>query len=237
MHIAIAFAMRGGREDFDIPDPLIWLSYVAARTSRIKLATGVMILPQRNPIVVAKEVATLDAMSGGRAVLGVGVGRLAEEFAALGVPFNERGKRTDEYIAILRALRSGEAAEFHGEFFDFGPCHSRPTPVAKSVPIVIGGHTEIAARRAGKLGDGFFPGSGSIEELTHLIAIVRATAQEHGRNPDAIEISTGAIARGAKLYEHIEAIAKLGVKRIVLAPSKPGDFSQAEDLVTRFGDL
>ncbi len=229
--------MPGGREDFDIPDPLIWLSYIAARTSRIKLATGVMILPQRNPIVVAKEVATLDAMSGGRAVLGVGVGWLAEEFAALGVPFNERGKRTDEYIAILRALWSGEAAEFHGEFFDFGPCHSRPTPVAKSVPIVIGGHTEIAARRAGKLGDGFFPGSGTIEELTHLIGIVRATAQEHGRDPDAIEITTGAIARGAKLYEHIEAIAKLGVKRIVLAPSKPGDFSQAEDLVTRFSDL
>jgi probable F420-dependent oxidoreductase len=104
--------MPGGREDFDIPDPFMWLAYVAARTSTIRLATGVLILPQRNPVVVAKEVATLDAMSAGRAVLGVGVGWLAEEFATLGVPFNERGKRTDEYVNIMRALWTGDSTTF-----------------------------------------------------------------------------------------------------------------------------
>ncbi len=215
----------------------MWLSYVAGRTSKIKLGTGVLILPQRNPVVLAKEVATLDAMSGGRVLLGIGVGWLQEEFDTLRVPFNERGKRTDEYVSILRALWTGEPTEFHGEFFDFAECYSRPTPAAKKVPIVVGGHTEIAARRAGRLGDGFFPGSGTIEELQHLIGIVRTTAEQNGRDPDAIEITTGAIARGAKLYEHVEAIAKLGVKRIVISPSKPGDFAQAEDLVTRFSDL
>jgi hypothetical protein len=124
-----------------------------------------------------------------------------------------------------------------GRFYDFPPCYVRPTPVNRTVPIVVGGHTEIAARRAGRLGDGFFPGSGTVDELRHLIGIVRSTAVEHGRDPDAIEITAGAIARGGKLYEQIEAMAAIGVSRVIIAPGKPGDFSQAEDLVTRFSDL
>jgi alkanesulfonate monooxygenase SsuD/methylene tetrahydromethanopterin reductase-like flavin-dependent oxidoreductase (luciferase family) len=167
----------------------------------------------------------------------VGVGWLQEEFDTIGVPFSERGKRTDEYVSILRALWTGEPTEFHGEFFDFAECYSKPTPAAKRVPIVIGGHTEIAARRAGRLGDGFFPGSGTLEELRHLINIVRSTAEQNGRDPDSIEITTAAGARGVNMHEHIEALAELGVKRIVIPPSKPGDFAMAEDLVTRFSDL
>ena len=96
--------MAGGAEEFDLPDPLIWLTWVAAHTSTVKLATGILIVPQRNPVVLAKELATLDHLSGGRMVLGVGSGWLAEEFAALGVPFDDRGKRLDEYVAVMRAL-------------------------------------------------------------------------------------------------------------------------------------
>ena len=114
-----------GPEDSPIPDPLIWMAYVAAATSTIRLATGILILPQRNPITLAKEVATLDQLSGGRVELGVGVGWLEEEFDAIGIPFGERGKRTDEHIEALRALWSQSPATHQG---DYSELHRRATP-------------------------------------------------------------------------------------------------------------
>jgi probable F420-dependent oxidoreductase len=227
--------MPGGREDFDVPDPLIWLSFVAAHTTTIKLGTGILILPQRNALIVAKEVATLDAMSGGRVLLGLGVGWLREEFDALGESFGDRGKRLDEQMQVLRELWTGSPSEFHGTFTKFGPSYSRPRPAQGSVPLVIGGHSEAAARRAGKYGNGFFPGSGTIDELKHLLGIVRSTATENGRDPEAIEITTGSIGSGAKAYAHIEELAAIGVHRITLAPPKPGDFTAIEALIARFG--
>ena len=139
-----------------IPDPLIWLAYVAAATERIRLATGILILPQRNPVVLAKELATLDHLSGGRIILGIGIGWLAEEFAAIGVPFAERAARTDDHVAALRALWSDDPTH-HGEFTQFTDCIVSPRPAAGSIPIHVGGHSEAAARRAGRLGDGYFP--------------------------------------------------------------------------------
>jgi probable F420-dependent oxidoreductase len=122
-----------------LPDPLIWMAWVAAVTSRLRFMTGVVILPQRNPLVLAKEVATLDYMSGGRIDLGIGVGWLKEEFSAVGVPFERRGKRADEYIAAMRALWAGDDASFAGEFVNFTGVSSNPKPVRGRVPIVIGG--------------------------------------------------------------------------------------------------
>src|SRR6186713_2009154 len=141
-----------------IPDPLVWLAYVAAVTTKVRLATGILILPQRNPLVLAKEVATLDHLSGGRVELGIGVGWLREEFEALGVPWEARGKRTDEYIEVLRALWSADHASYSGRFAEFSNVSSNPKPAQGLVPIVIGGHSRAAAERAGRLGDGFFPG-------------------------------------------------------------------------------
>ena len=108
--------MPGGKEDFDIPDPLIWLAYIAAATTKIRLGTGVMIVPQRNPLVTAKAVATLDRLSKGRMILGVGSGWLEEEFQALGVPFERRGDRTDEYLRTMRAAWSDETSQFSWRF-------------------------------------------------------------------------------------------------------------------------
>jgi probable F420-dependent oxidoreductase len=187
-----------GADDMPIPDPLIWLAWVAAVTERIKLATGIFILPQRNPVVLAKEVATLDAMSAGRLILGIGVGWLEEEFDAIGVPFAERGKRTDEYVAAMRSLWTHDKATFHGDFIGFDDCTMRPQPARGSVPIHVGGHTDIAARRAGRLGDGFFPGKDSIEELSRSFDIARAAAVEAERDPNAIEMTTGAISLVAR---------------------------------------
>jgi probable F420-dependent oxidoreductase len=118
-----------------------------------------MILPQRNPLVLAKEVATLDYLSGGRIKLGIGVGWLKEEFEALGIPFERRGKRADDYIAAMRALWASDVASFVGEFVKFDKVSCNPKPVAKSVPIVVGGHSEAAARRAGRLGTASSPRS------------------------------------------------------------------------------
>ena len=229
--------MAGGAEEFDLPDPLVWLAYVAGRTTTIKLGTGILILPQRNPVITAKAVATLDHLSGGRALLGVGAGWLAEEFAALHVPFDDRGKRLDEYIAVMRVLWAGGKASFDGEFFEFTDCISRPRPVNGSVPVVVGGHTPAAARRAGRLGDAFFPMSASIDALGDIIATMRAAASEAGRDPEAIEIYTGAMQRpGDDLYGAVERLAELGISQTVI-PAYPPDKLVAigQDLVSRFG--
>jgi probable F420-dependent oxidoreductase len=229
--------MAGGVEDFDLPDPLIWLAYVAARTERIKLATGILILPQRNPVVTAKELATLDHLSGGRLVLGVGAGWLEEEFDALGVPFRERGRRLDEYVSAMRALWTEDKASFDGQFVRFHECISRPRPVNGTIPVVVGGHTDAAARRAGRLGDGFFPGNASVEEIRRLLDVMRRAADDSGRDASAIQVIAGAAARpGEQLHARVQELADLGVGQVIV-PAFPADvlLDLGQDLVARFG--
>lgn len=226
--------MPGG-EDAPIPDPLIWLTWVAAATTTLRLGTGVLILPQRNPLVLAKEAATLDRLSGGRLLLGIGIGWLAEEFAALGVPFARRGARADEYIAALRALWGEEAASFAGEFVRFERCLSRPRPAQPAIPVHVGGHSDAAARRAGRLGDGFFPARGDHAELRRLFALARDTARAHGRDPDALELTSGgngAIGGGA--LDEVRALADLGVHRVIV-PSFLF-WQDPADALARYGD-
>jgi len=201
--------LPGGEGNFLLPDPQIWMAYVAARTSRINLATGILILPQHNPVICAKQVATLDYMSGGRVLLGIGVGWLKEEFQALGVPFEERGARTDEYIQALRALWTMESPTFEGRFVNFRDAFMRPKPAQGSVPIIIGGHSKAAARRAGRLAEGFFPARGASEEL---IATVRQAAEEAGRDPDTVEIT----ASMPDDINDLPALAKRGIKRVLV---------------------
>ena len=138
-------------------DPIAALTWAAAATTKIKLATGIVILPQRNPLVLAKEVASLDVLSGGRTILGVASGYLTQEFAALGIPFRERGARTDESIDALRAMWTMEAPSFEGRFVSFSGIDAQPRPVQKPAPpIVIGGHSPAACRRAVARGDGWY---------------------------------------------------------------------------------
>ena len=202
-----------GGEDFDIPDPLVWLAFVAAHTSTIRLATGILILPMRNTLITAKEVATLDQLSGGRVTLGIGVGWLEEEFDALGAPFRDRGRRTDEMVAAMRAVWSGRAS-FSGDLISFAEVISLPVPPQGQVPIVIGGHTEAAARRAGRIGDGFFPGKGDLALLTHLVDVLRSAARDAGRDPDAIELTTTATMD----LDAMAQLSELGFSRFVTAP-------------------
>lgn len=226
--------MPGGEES-PIPDPLIWLSFVAAATQSIKLATGILILPQRNPVVLAKELSTLDHLSKGRMLLGIGVGWLEEEFDALGVPFTDRGKRNDDYVAAMRSLWSQERATHHGDFSNFDECIMRPQPVNGTIPIHIGGHTDIAARRAGRLGDGFFPGKGSHEQLARSFDIVRDTARQCGRNPDAIEMTAGGNgAIGPNALNEVKGLTDIGVDRVIV-PSFLF-YRDTADSLARYGD-
>ena len=212
--------MAGGAEDFPSPDPLIWLAFAAAATTRIRLATGILILPQRNPLILAKEVATLDRLSGGRVTLGVGVGWLEEEFKALGVPFAGRGERTDEYVAVMRALWTQELASFSGATVEFHDVYLRPAPVQQPIPIVIGGHSERAAQRAGRIGDGFFPAGVQVDALPALVASARQWAERSGRDPQALEITMGA----KPTPESVAQVLAAGIDRLVLpAPPNPDD--------------
>ena len=178
--------IAGGAEDLILPDPLIWMAHMAGATERIKFGTAILILPQHSPVVCAAQVATLDYMSGGRALLGIGVGWLKEEFDAIGAPFERRGVRTDEYVAAMRALWANDCASFEGEFVQFRDTYCLPRPINGSVPIIVGGDTDYAARRAGRLGDGYFPARDTPQER---IDLARRTAEECGRDPDALEIT------------------------------------------------
>lgn len=204
-----------GPEETPIPDPLVWLAYMAARTTTVRLCTGILILPQRHPAVTAKEVATLDVLSNGRVSLGVGVGWLKEEFDVLGIPFEERAGRTDEAIQALRAFWTEDEPTFHGEHYNFDAAKSYPRPVQPGgVPIHVGGHTKAAARRAGRLGDGFFPGTASFEDLGGLLEVMRQAAVDAGRDPDAIEVTAG----GAMDLDGIRRYEDAGVDRMIIPP-------------------
>ncbi len=202
-----------GPEESPIPDPLIWMSFAAALTKKIKLGTGVLILPQRHPFYVAKELATLDQLSQGRALLGVGIGWLEEEFRGLGVPFGERAARTEESIQALRSLWGEKPSEFSGKHYRWSAVESNPKPVQKpGVPIHVGGHVSGAARRAARFGDGFFPARS--DNLKELLEVLAKECAEIGRDPRAIEITTGS----APSPDEVKRLRDLGVHRFVVPP-------------------
>jgi len=190
-------------------------------------------------VVTAKQVATLDHLSGGRIMLGIGVGWMREEFDAIGASFDDRGARTDEYVAAMRELWTAESPTFHGDFINFDNTYCRPQPAQESVPIIIGGDSKIAARRAGRLGDGYFPARGAPADLFDL---VRSSAEEHGRDPDAIEFT---VALPDDLND-IPKLATMGVSRVVVpvssvtgldtAISSPDDVPGWAETIEKYAD-
>jgi probable F420-dependent oxidoreductase len=219
--------------DTPVPDPLIWLAFAAAAAPKLRLGTCILIVPQRNPLVLAKELATLDQLSGGRVELGLGVGWMKEEFEALGVEWARRGARNDEYVAAMQALWSGAHAEYHGEFVDFEGVTCSPRPVDGSIPILVGGDSDAAVRRAVKIADGYFPGEGDTERLGKLITRVRQGAEDAGRDPDSIEINAMFGAQMMNPEEGIEQLSALGVGRIMIPAfffAGPGGLDRLSEL-------
>ncbi len=205
-----------GPENSPIPDPLVWLSYVAGHTKKIKLGTGILILPQRHPVYTAKEVATLDVLSAGRVILGIGIGWMKDEFEVLGIPFDERVSRTEEACSALRTLWKPGANAFKGEHYRWDALESNPKPVQEGgPPIVVGGHVLGAARRAARVGDGFFPMKTEGGRLQQLLDAMGDECAKLGRDPKEIEVTTSlpGMDPGA-----IKALEDQGVSRCVMGP-------------------
>ncbi|MFP6660371.1 MAG: LLM class F420-dependent oxidoreductase [Myxococcota bacterium] len=205
-----------GDETAPIPDPILPLAFLASVTERVKLGTGVMIVPQRHPLYIAKQMATLDCLSGGRALFGAGIGWLEEEFDALGIPFKERAARTEETIRAVRELWKDGPCAFEGRFHRWDAVESYPKPVQPGgIPILVGGHVEGAARRAARVGDGFFPARGAPDELTALLAAMRDECGKIGRDPAEVEVTVGGAVRSV---DDVKRYRDLGVSRIVMGP-------------------
>ncbi len=208
--------------DADWLDPLVGLSFVAAATERLELATGVLLLPEHNPVLLAKQVASLDVLCGGRLTLGVGVGWSREEFAALGIPFARRGRRADEYLAAMRTLWREDVASFEGEFASFRHVRVYPKPVRdRSVPVVIGGNSDAALRRVARAGDGWYGFNlAGVDEVRERVAKLRELCHERGRDIGELDI---AVALAAGEADDIDALSELGVGELVLVSSPPED--------------
>jgi probable F420-dependent oxidoreductase len=195
------------------PEPLTTLAYLAAVTTRVELGTAVLVLPQRNPILVAKQAATVHQLSGGRLRLGIGVGWLREEFDALHEDFATRGPRTDEYIDIMRLLWCQDAPVYNGTHASLdGTVSIEPRPPS-SVPFVIGGHSPAAARRAGRRGDGFFPLVWDLDQLRAVYQLAAAELSANGRAPAELELLAMTDTDPARA----KALAELGVQHLVVA--------------------
>lgn len=211
----------GSGADAPWVDVLVSMAYLAATTTTIELASGVLILPLREPLALAKQLASIDVLSSGRVVLGVGAGWMREEFEALGVAFSDRGPRTDDYIALLRCAWGGEIESFTGRTYRVDtPIRLAPRP-AHDIPILIGGISDAALRRAGSIGDGWyglFPDPPGVGEVAERIAVMRKAAESAGRDPLKLRvmISLGRIEDLSSLVTAAAELAGIGVNQIVV---------------------
>lgn len=203
-------------------DSLVALAWAAAHTSRLRLATGIVILPQRNPVVLAKEVASLDVVSGGRVVLGIGAGYLEPEFRAIGANFAERGAVTDEFLDALEHLWYEDHPEYHGRFVDFSGVDAYPRPVQRPIPIVVGGHSPPAYRRAVARADGWYGFALSPDDTATCVAGLRKAASAVERRPGLGELEITVTPRGRLTRDRAAAFAELGVDRLVVYPRGAG---------------
>jgi len=214
-----------------MPDPLEWLSFAAACTERLRLATGVLIGPQHSAAMLAKRLATLDALSGGRLQIGIGLGWQREEYEAVGVPYSARGRRLDECIDAMRVLWRDDPATFRGDFVNFERvfCDTKPAQPG-GVPLYIGGSSEAAARRAGRRGDGFYPYVISPEDLAARLETVRRSAQEAGRDLSGFSVTVwpASYRPGASLDLGLaRAYRDAGAQRLIIAAYEAGDAGPA----------
>lgn len=210
--------ITGMRADSALLDPFIALAWAAAHTTRIRIGTGICLVPQRNPLITAKEVASLDVLSNGRVIFGVGIGWLKEEFRALGVPPERRAQRTREYIEVMKRLWTEDAPQFRGEFCEFPPVGSYPKPMQRPhPPILFGGESEPALRRAVEVGDGWLGFDVSPEEAGQAVQRMRQIAAACGRDFASLDISAGPYSKLARVdLDSLKRYRDAGVQRVVL---------------------
>jgi probable F420-dependent oxidoreductase len=196
-------------------DSAVALAFVSAHTSKVRLGTGIIILPQRNPVVLAKELASVDVLSNGRLIFGIGIGYLQPEFAAISAPFDQKGPRTEEFLAAMIALWSMEKPEYQGRFVAFRGINAMPRPVQKPHPeIVFGGHSKQAYSRAARLAKGWFGFALDLEATAKCVEGLKGACSEAGRRFDDLELSV--TPRGRVDIDNVKRFADLGVSRLIL---------------------
>ncbi len=225
-----------------MPDPLEWLAFAAARTDNLNLGTAVVIASQHSAAILAKRVATLDALSGGRVRLGVGIGWQREEYEAIGVEYRDRGRRLDETIESMRVLWREQIATYHGTHVNFENVHMDSKPAnGVDVPILIGGSSEFAARRAGRLGDGWYPYVISPEDFERGVETIGASAKEAGREASKIELSIWPASYDFTRtfdLDFVRSYTNAGAERVVISQgeAQTTDIAGQRDFIRRYQD-
>jgi len=225
-----------------MPDPLEWLAFAAARTTNLNLGTAVVIASQHSAAILAKRVATLDALSGGRVRLGVGIGWQREEYEAIGVPYRDRGRRLDETIESMRVLWREQSATYRGKHVNFENVHMDAKPAnGVDVPILIGGSSEHAARRAGRLGDGWYPYVISPADFEKGIETIAAAAKQAGRDASKVELSIWPASYDfTKTFDldFVKSYTDAGASRVVISQgeAQTTDISGQRDFIRRYQD-
>lgn len=206
-----------------VVDPLITMTWAAAATTEIEIGSGILILPQRNPVVLAKQLATLDSFSAGRIVLGAGLGWCREEYEAIGVPWTGRGHRMDEYLTALRLLLREDGASFEGDTTRFAGVYIRPRHRPEGVPILVGGESDAALRRAARFADGWIAFQLTAGDAAARIARLRVLTEASGRDADALRIVVGVFPDTTR--DDLERYREAGVTdlNLCVAGSLPGD--------------
>jgi probable F420-dependent oxidoreductase len=211
-------------------DPMVALSFAAAATTRIGLATGVLLVPEHNPVLLAKQAASLDSLCAQRLTLGVGVGWSEEEFAALGVPFAGRGRRAAEYVQAMRALWRDDVASFNGEFVSFSAVRVNPKPARPGlIPVVLGGNSDAALRRAATWGDGWYGFNlADVDAVSERLTMLERLCDDAGRPFSELDV---AVALAAPDPGDVAALSEIGVGELVLVESPPADAVAAAEWV------
>ncbi len=209
-----ASGKMGAAPETPFVDPLIALTAVAAGTKTIRLGTGVNILSQANPLFLAKQAASLDALSGGRLLLGLGIGWLREEFDAMGVPFERRGARFDDYVAAMRKVWSGEVVEHQSDFISWSGFKSYPVPVQNPLPVIIGGSKGKIYERIARHGNGWYVPGTNVNEIAGLLAPLKDACADVGRDPAEIEITCMWTGQGGT--DAVRAFEDIGAHRLVV---------------------
>lgn len=218
----------GVTPDTNFVDPLIALAAVAQATKRVRLGTGVNILPQTNPLLLAKQAASLDFVSGGRLMLGLGIGWLREEFQAMGTPFEKRGARFDDYVAAMRKVWSGETVEHRSEHLEWTGFKSYPVPLQKPLPVVIGGSKGKAFERIAKYGEGWFAPTVTADQLKPMLKQLEEACAAEGRDPKSVEISAMWVpSMGLDALRQYEDV---GVARLIIPLQALGGGNPLESL-------
>jgi len=240
-HLVIPMAMEGspyaGQEHPPVPpevpvfDALTYLAFLAGRTSSIRFSTHVYNIGLRHPFIAARAVTTLDVVSGGRAMFGIGASWMEAEWQAVGLDFSTRGRRVDEALGICRRLWTDKVIEHHGEFFDFGPVMFEPKPIQRPwPPIIVGGDGPAALRRAAQLGDGWIPMNHTLEQIPPAVARLAELGATYGRETKVEVTLGGSISARADAERFVEA----GVDRVIVRPWRSS--KEAIDALRRFAD-